>query len=428
MLRLATKRAVLAALRRAPDYSQLDVFRKLGKRDLSRTLRWLDDGGLSLYLLSGLQEHSAQSCLPRHVLAALEQRLEANRARTGEWLRDFQAISETLTEGNIQFVALKGVTVVPDFCPRFDLRHQADIDLWIKCDSVENALARLAQLGFTPRSVGVGGQISLAGPGEERVSLNESIYRAGRSRRLEIHISLLEEALPTNMQYPTGQWERATQRAVGNISFCSLAPADMFIYQAYHAFNHILGYWARPSWLYEIARFLDANCTCSGLWTDVCESIGENTALRDRVGMIVSLVEQLFSPRVSSILSAYCLQCLPLEMILWNRHFGERVVLSGTLGDKVGLLIQKCFVNDPAVWSKHFWRRLLPVRPNLRLTEICGKTLGPTFVDRWNQLRFMLRKMKFHGSFLVVYPFHALRWRFVRDSARTGSFSRSAGG
>ena len=309
---------------------------------------------------------------------------------------------------------------MPDFCPRFELRHQADIDLWIESSSRQDALVRLAECGFAPRSIGAGDQILLAGSGEERVALNESIYRAGRCRRLELHISLLEEAIPTNMQYPGGQWERARRRVSGDVSFLALAPADMFIFQAHHAFRHLLSYWARPSWLYEIARFLDTNHTCSSLWSEVCDSIGENAMLRDGVGMIVDLVAQLFWPRISPVLSEYCLENLPSEIHLWNRCFGERVVLSGPMGSKVALLIQKQFIKEPAVWSQHFWRRLFPVQSDLCLTEICGKTVVPSFVDRWNQLGFTLRKARFHGMFLLAYPFHALRWRLLKGSIAGG--------
>jgi len=416
MVRLAYKRAVLAALEATPDFSQLEVFQRVGEADRSRILKWLDQSGLGLYLLFQLREASAESRLPPHFLEALEQRLEANRARTAEYLQDFRIICKTLTEGNVRFVALKGFTLVPDFCPRFELRHQADIDLWVQRDCLENAISQLARCGFTPRSNAGGHHISMAGRGEERVSLNESIYRPGRFRRLELHVSLLE-LIPVNMQYPGGQWQRARRHVFGDTSFFSLAPADMFIYQVYHAFKHLFSYWARPSWLYEIAHFLNSTHACYTLWSDVCNSIGENATLRDGIGLIVDLVGNLFSPRVSPILAAHCLRGLPREIILWNRYFGERVALSTPLGNKVALLIQKSFIKDPAAWSKHFWQRLFPLRSaqsDLVLTEICGKPLAPTLTDRWNQLRFTLQKARFHGTFLFAYPVHALRWRFLR--------------
>ena len=75
------------------------------------------------------------------------------------------------------------------------------------------------------------------GPGDERASLNESIYKPGRPRMLELHFSLAEDDLPFQVAYPPGQWERAVERRVGKIAFFSLAPADTFIFQAYHAFT-----------------------------------------------------------------------------------------------------------------------------------------------------------------------------------------------
>jgi hypothetical protein len=414
------KRAVLSALKFAPDYAPLEILGKLGEADCAKLLRWLDQSGLSLYLLSRLCEGSTQSRLPRNVLGALEKRLQLNQAGTEEWFRDFALISELLGKGKIRWVALKGLTLVPEYCPRLEVRHQADIDLWVKPTDLDDILSRFAECGFTPRGNATKSQISLMGPGDERASLDESIYKPGRPRMLELHFSLLEDDLPFQVAYPSGQWERAVERRFGKIAFFGLAPADMFIFQVYHAFTHLLGYWSRLSWLYEIGRFLDANHDCESLWRDVCGSIGGNAVLREAVGLVIDLVSQLFSPRVSPVLAAYCLSNLPAEVVLWNRHFAERVVLSDPMGDKAALLIQRHFIQDRVFWCKHFVQRLFPMRSKHYLSKICGKTVVPTIADRRNQLNFMLQKLRFHGKFLFVYPLYLLRWQFLKMAKSRG--------
>jgi len=414
------KRAVLRALRFAPDYAQLEMFCKLGEADSAKLLRWLDQSGLSLYLLSRLNEESIENRLPRNFLGALEKRLQLNRARTEEWLRDFALISESLGRRKIRWVALKGLTLVPQYCPRLEVRHQADMDLWVERRDLDDILSLLAEHGFAPRGGATKSHMSLTGPGDERASLNESIYKPGRPRMLELHFSLLEDDLPFQVAYPEGQWERAVERRFSKIAFSSLAPADMFIYQAYHAFTHLVSYWTRLSWLYEIGRFLDAHPDCESLWTDVCVSIGGNAVLREAVGMVIDLVSQLFSPRVSPVLAAYCLSNLPSEIVLWNRHFAERVTLSGPMGDKAALLIQRHFIQDRVFWSKHLVQRLFPMRSKHYLSKICGKTVVPTIADRRNQLDFMLQKLGFHGKFLFLYPLCLLRWQFLKMAKSRG--------
>jgi hypothetical protein len=420
MFNLRHKRAVLSALKFVPDYTQLEVFCKLGEADSTKLLRWLDQSGLALYLLSRLCEESVETRLPRNLLDALEKRLQLNRAATGKWLRDFELISESLQKGKIRWVALKGLTLVPQYCPHLEVRHQADIDLWVERRDLDGILSRLAGCGFLPRGSATESQMSLMGPGDERAFLNESIYKPGRPRMLELHFSLLEDALPFQVAYPSGQWERAVERRFGGIAFSSLAPADMFIFQVYHAFTHLVSYWTRLSWLYEIGRFLDANHDCESLWRDVCASIGENVVLREGVGLVIDLVSQLFSPRVSPVLAGYCVSNLPAEVFLWNRHFAERLALSDPMGDKAALLIQRHFIQDRAFWLKHFLQRLFPMRSKHYFSKICGKTVVPTMADRRNQLDFLLQKLRFHGKFLFVYPLYLLRWQFLKIAKSRG--------
>jgi hypothetical protein len=420
MLGSRHKRAVLRALRSVPDYTQLAALRRLGEADGAKLLQWLDQSGLSFYLLSRLFEDSAQTLLPQSLLHGLEQRLELNRARTSEWLRDFELIIESLGKANIPCIALKGLALVPEYCPRFALRHQVDIDLWIDRTRLDDGVSTLAPLGFSPRSIPSQNQMSLLGPGDKSASLNDSIYKPGRAREVELHFSLLEHHFPVELAYAPGQWQRAVPRHVENISFLSLAPVDMFLYQAYHAFKHLLGYWARASWLYELARFLDANHDRGSLWTDVCNSIGENVILREVVGLVVDLVGQLFAPRISPVLGAHCLQGLSAEITGWNRHFGERIVFAGPMGDKAALLIQKHFIRDPDVWSRHFRRRLFPLRSKPQLPEVTGKTAAPTMADYRKQLDFLLLTLRFHAKSLLFYPFDHLRWRLLKAAKAQG--------
>ena len=142
--------------------------------------------------------------------------------------------------------------------------------------------------------------------------------------------------------------------------------------------------------------------------------------LREAVGLVVDLVQQLFAPRVSSVLAAHCLTGLPAEITGWNRHFGERLVFSDPMGDKVALLIQKHFIRDRGVWSQHLRRRLFPVRSKPQLPEVSGDAAAPTIADRREQLNFLLLTLRFHAKFLLLYPLDHLRWRFLRTAKAQG--------
>jgi len=140
------KSAVFSALGFPPDFSGLSAIASLRPANRSKLLTWMDRGNLSLYFLDQLNRHAAQDRLPPEFLDALNERLAQNRLRTEEWLRDFRAISAALAQSDIPHVALKGFTLVPEFCPRFELRHQGDIDLLIQPADADRAQSVLAAL------------------------------------------------------------------------------------------------------------------------------------------------------------------------------------------------------------------------------------------------------------------------------------------
>ena len=413
------KLAALGALSAKPDYSLLSSLKRLGGADCARLLQWLDRGGLSLYFLSCVKEHGLARELSGEILSALEERLVRNHARTNELLADFRIISAALTEQHVPHVALKGFTLVPEFCPRFELRHQADLDLWIEPYRMPDALSALADHGFVAKGFGPDAAVTLAGPGDGRVSMNESVYRAGRVRRVELHVTLLEGLRPVDVQYPPGQWERTIPRSLGDLTFHSLSRPDMFVYQVFHAFKHVMNYWVRPAWLYEISHFLEVNESEDALWEDVCQSIGEDAGFRDALGLVLDLTRRVFRAPIPPSLRKVCLDSLPSRVTLWNEHFGEQFVLSEFYGDKVSLFVQEAFVSDPAVWRSHLRDRLLPVRSNPALSEIRGAALPQTLSDRWNKFALLRKKAAFHAKSLAAYPYHSLRWRLIqRSSAR----------
>jgi hypothetical protein len=411
------KLAVFGALSVTPDYSRLSLLKKLRGANFAKFLRWLDRGGLSLYFLSRVKEGGMEKELPGAMLCVLEERLDLNRARTSELLEDFGIISEVLTASDVPHLALKGFTLAPEFCSRFELRHQADIDLWIEPDRLPEALSSLATREFVAHTFGPDSAVTLAGPGDRRVSMNESVYRKGRVRRVELHVTLLEGLSPVTAEYPAGQWERTRTRRLGDFGYRCLSRADMFVFQVFHAFKHVMNYWVRPSWLYEISHFLAVNESDDSLWEEVWGSIGEDPLFRDALGLVIDLTRRAFGCRIPPMLQQLCVEHLPARVALWNEHFGEQFVLAELYGDKASLFVQEEFVRDAAVWRAHVRTRLLPVRSNPALSEIRGPALPQSLSDRWNKISLLRMKAAFHLKSLARYSYQSVRWRVIQRAA-----------
>jgi hypothetical protein len=410
------KSAVFSALSFPPDFSGLSSIARLRPVAREEFLTWMDRGNLSLYLLAQLHRHAAQDRVPSSFLAELNARLAQNRLRTGEWLRDLQAVSAALARNGVPHVAMKGITLVPEFCPQFELRHQGDIDLLIQPDDAPRAQSALVAVGYTPRGMDHANALNLSGPGEERVSMTEPVYRAGRVRKIELHLDLLEGLGPVHLRYPEGQWQRASKRNPGDTYF-TLSRADMFVYQLFHAFKHAINSWIRPGWLYEIAHFIDLNRADAALWQEVIACSGSQPLLRHALGLVLDLVMRLFRVSIPASLRFFMLDPLPQRITLWNEHFGRAFVQSDFPGNKLYLFLQQQFIADPQTWSRHLHSSLFPFHKRPPFSEVRHSGESQTFSDRWNKLAFLRSRIVYHARTLAAYPYHSLRWRLLQRFA-----------
>lgn len=410
------KSAIFSALSFPPDFSALAPLRKLSPSARSKFLTWMDRGNLSLYLLRQLEHHSAEDRLPREFHIALAERLALNRLRTDEWLRDFQVISAALSDHGVPHLAMKGFTLAPEFCPRFELRHQGDIDLLVQPHDLGRAQSALVAIGYTSRGMDLADALNLSGPGEERVSMAESVYRAGRVRKIELHVNLLEGLGPVQLDYPEGQWRRAAKRDPSD-TYLTLSRADMFVYQLFHAFKHAINSWIRPGWLYEIAYFIDLNRGDAALWQEVIACSGDQSLLRDGLGLVLDLVTRMFGLTIPEPLRSFMLDPLPPRITLWNEHFGRSFVQSDFPGNKLYLFAQQQFISDPQTWRSHLHSSLFPFHKKPPFSEVRRAGEPQSLADRWNKLAFLHSRIVYHARTLAAYPYHSLRWRLLQRFA-----------
>src|SRR5579871_6105812 len=132
------RRAALSCFSESvPDHS--DVLLQLSSVQWRSLLRWLDISGLALYLFDRLEELDITQFLPRDIEARLRQNVADNTLRMQLMLEEAAGVQEDFHLEGVDFLLLKGFSLVPHSVPRPELRSQLDLDYLVTAESIERA-------------------------------------------------------------------------------------------------------------------------------------------------------------------------------------------------------------------------------------------------------------------------------------------------
>ena len=407
---------LLCALQPSPDFSRLSVLHRSSASRLRRLLRWLDQSGLALYLLTQLQEHHALDQVPVNFRDALECRLTANQARTEAMLAEFARLVESFNRNGVRLVALKGFTLTPAFCSVPHLRHQTDFDFLVAPDSLENAKRVMQSCGYEQQENGELGEATFATPLRHIPSPNDDIYAIPEHREVDLVTTLHQAAHGVSIEVPMGGLDSAEIRTLHGISFPALPAAEMFCLQVMHAFKHLLGYWVRPSWLFEIGYFIDRHFSQHHLWRDITDRMGRDPKRRNAFGLVISLTNRLWPRPIPQALADWCLQSLPPRIELWVAHFGMHTAVSDLDGAKLTLFVHREFVDDRNHWNSYLSDRIFPVGRHASIGTVANNDSWTRITAKVAQWRHTMRRSIFHVQSLFSLPVHAIRWKYALRS------------
>jgi hypothetical protein len=411
MLDQALKVVVISALRPTPDFSGLPVLRGCNGREIHKLLRWLDQSGLALYLYSRLEAQEAVGLVPVEFSQALERRQDANRTRALDMLGEFDRLVRALATHSVRFCALKGFTLIPDFCPAPGLRHQTDFDFLVAPQSTEHARQALHSCGYKQEGNLQNGELTFATPLRHVPSPSDDIYALPRHREVDLRMSLQHDLHGVSIAMPGDYLDRVQNKRLQGVIFPSLPADDMFSQQVMHAFRHLLGSWVRLSWLLEIGRFIEVHRDNPDLWHSIRSRVGDNSIARNAFGLIIYLTNMLFPRPIPCRLEEWCLQPLPGRIKAWVHQFGFKAAVSDLNGGKVTLFVHREFVEDPVSWNSYLKRRIFPVggRSSIgRVTNARPRVRIRATVSQW--LRSMSRAT-FHLRELASLAVDAIQWK-----------------
>jgi Uncharacterised nucleotidyltransferase len=406
----------LAALRPVPDFSRLSLLHHSNASQIRKLLRWLDESGLSLYLFTQLQDHKVLGQVPEDLSAALESRLAANQVRTAAMLSEFARLVDSFRGNGVQFCALKGFTLTPEFCREVHLRHQTDFDFLVSPDSFENAKSAMQSCGYEQGEIAEPGEVTFATPLRHIPTANDDIYAIPRHREVDLLTTLRLSAHGVSIPMPTPDFNDLKTKILLEIAFPALPSEEMFCLQVMHAFRHLLGSWVRVSWLFEIGYFIDRHYGDEDLWRAIVVRMGRDAGTRNAFGLVISLTRALFPRPIPEPLAEWCLQSLPPRIETWVAHFSVKTAIADLDGAKFTLFVHREFVHDRAFWTSYVKGRIFPIGGRSSIGRVAITDTGTRIKAKVSQWRHTMRRSIFHARSLFSLPVEAIRFRYALRS------------
>ncbi|HET9215901.1 MAG TPA: nucleotidyltransferase family protein [Terriglobia bacterium] len=400
-------------------------WRAFAPGDWEAAFTWLDLSGLAIYFLHRMKGPRAVDMLPESVLSDLERRRADNRLRTERILSEFGAFTRAFDQRNVKYAVLKGVSLLPDYCPEMSLRTQYDHDVLVAPDSLDAARRALEDAGFRPKAE-KGAEAPLVYRKSEpamRFSRNsEALYSPLLGRSVELHRTLWEgDEERIDMTLSDDFLERSRRRQWEAISFMALCDEDCLLFQVLHAFKHILRNWCRLSIFLEIAWFLNHRSGDSAFWERFRNRIENVRWAREATLVVFTLAEQLFGGVCPSQMRNVLKSPVSPALCLWIERYGRRSAISNFHADKSSLFLHREFVDHPADWAAIRRRRLFPMHRPHRPPAVVFQR-GFSAIGRiWMEKLHALRRLRFHGIAGLRYVFEYPRWMFLRRLRLAGS-------
>jgi hypothetical protein len=413
-----SKTAILAALRREPDFSQLAVLPAVESREGRPLLRWLDQSGLALILLRQLQAYEATPQISVGWSYALGQSLAQNVARTQDIQAEFCRLITAFREQRVTIAALKGFTLVPDFCEDAGLRHQVDLDFLVDKANLPGAAAVLRSCGYSAPRLNESGETCFTTPLRHVPSPADDLYALQRHRQVDLHTSLWEESPWMPLEVPEDCLERAELHSIHGLEYLALSLEDKFLLQVFHAYRHATRSWIRLSWLLEIGRFLERHRDHAALWNRVAKRAGDARLTKSIFVFVLGLVDRIFQVPAPRRLGNWTAEAMTPPIQAWLDHFAIDWAISDWPGSLKNIFLANEFIPDRRLRSQYWKSRLFPRRSQTSLGNMANGGASALLKLQTTRLRYIAQRGFVHLKDICWFPVEQFRWKRALNASR----------
>ncbi len=380
----------------------------------------MDDAGLAFYFLQKIKDANLTRSLPNWVLSRLEQSFTANRQRVDDMAQRFDSLNRQFRSAGVRYAVVKGLSIVPQFCPDAYLRHQGDFDYLVDEAWLPTAQRIVLASGYIQKPSTSNQESIFVTPGMSKASRSPQQYSACAPHAVELHLEMWESdthrlppipALFSVNRTRTQQWQ--------GLSFPSLLEDDEFLLQVLHACQHLFTYWIRMSSLFEIGYFLHRRAGDTELWKQIERRVGENAMLREFVVVITELVADLFAAPVPTLVQGWAHAIRPATRV-WIENYARQcafcIIPSHDLcvlpTSKLVLFLHQQY--EDACVDEHAVRGRLMSFPRLTRMASALRAKPSLFLSRsWWKRNLVIRRSLFHLLAGFRYVCEIPRWRWL---------------
>jgi Uncharacterised nucleotidyltransferase len=409
--------AELAATRRASF--GFSFWHSFDESDWRSAIDWMDVSGLALYFWHKVKTVSAAEALPPYVRARLAGSYEKNRLRVESIRKEFATLNSLFDDAGVQFAVLKGLALAPDYCPDPFLRTQYDHDYLIHFHALPRAEAVLQRAGYRPKVSREGYHIAYFRPAPGFASSRKPVglYSARLQRPVELHIRLWEQKEERiDIPLPDDFMSRRREHSGLDLVYPTLCDVDGLVFQALHAFRHILRNWCRLSVFLEISYFLQQRAKDFDFWERYEERVANLCWVPETSTVVFTLAQNLFGSSFPAELKAHVDPELSATLDKWVEHYGLPGALANFRNNKNSLFLHREFVKDRDSWAEIRRRRLFPFRWPHQLPYVLSNHGPSGSKRRLTQYLHGLRRLKFHVFSAIAYAWEYPRWQFLRKA------------
>lgn len=392
---------------------------KISRREWESVLRWLDDAGLALYFLQRLKNTNTEA-VPAGVISRLERNFVANQQRVGDMARRLDFLNQKFDAAGVRYVVLKGLSLVPQFCPDATLRHQCDLDYLIDDQSLLAAQRALIEAGYCQKSSPSDQEFVFLMPGAGEASRSAVQYSTHAPHAVELHLDIWDSGLRTLPAMPRQfSVERTRIHRVPGFAFPALSDEDAFLLQVLHACQHLFTYWIRMSHLWEIGYFLDQRASDTSLWNRIEQQVGDNLVLREFVVVITELVAKLFQAPLPDLVRVWGPRIRPAPRVWIDRYarpwaFCELPAYEFRLFPRAKLTLFLLQQYSDACAQKHVVRNRVVTWSRISRIASAARDQPALVLDAgWWKHQLVIRRSLFHALAGLRYVCEIPRWRWL---------------